>query len=130
MGQPASKQGDKVVGTDTHIVMVPSPGGPQPVPMPFPFSGEIVSGTSPNVVIEGRPAATVGSVAMNSPPHVPTGGTFQRPPSNQATIIAGSLTVTINGKPAARAGDKARTCNDPVDLPAGSIVAQGRVFIG
>ncbi len=100
------------------------------MPMPFPFSGEIVSGTSPNVVIEGRPAATVGSVAMNSPPHVPTGGTFQRPPSNQATIIAGSLTVTINGKPAARAGDKARTCNDPVDLPAGSIVAQGRVFIG
>ena len=28
MGQPGAKMGDPVVGTDTHIVMIPSPGGP------------------------------------------------------------------------------------------------------
>jgi len=26
MGQPAAKQGDQIVGTDTHIIMIPSPG--------------------------------------------------------------------------------------------------------
>lgn len=32
MGQPAAKMGDKVVGMDIHIVMIPSPGGPVPTP--------------------------------------------------------------------------------------------------
>ena len=36
----------------------------------------------------------------------------------------------INGKPAARAGDKALTCNDPADLPAGTVIAVGTVMIG
>ena len=43
-------------------------------------------------------------------------------PTNKATIQQGSPTVMINGKPAARAGDKALTCNDPADLPAGTVV--------
>jgi len=36
MGQPAAKQGDQVVGVDTHIVVVP--GSPAPVPLPHPKS--------------------------------------------------------------------------------------------
>ena len=36
MGQPAAKQGDQIVATDTHIVLVPSPGGPVPTPLPHP----------------------------------------------------------------------------------------------
>jgi len=36
----------------------------------------------------------------------------------------------INGKPAARNGDRAQTCNDPVDLPVGTVVAVGTVLIG
>jgi uncharacterized Zn-binding protein involved in type VI secretion len=36
----------------------------------------------------------------------------------------------INGKPAARNGDTAMTCNDPADLPVGSVVALGTVLIG
>ena len=28
MGLPAAKQGDKVLATDIHIQMIPSPGGP------------------------------------------------------------------------------------------------------
>lgn len=52
------------------------------------------------------------------------------PPSNKATIMKGSATVSINGKAAARAGDTAKTCNDPVDLPSGVVVAVGTVTIG
>jgi uncharacterized Zn-binding protein involved in type VI secretion len=78
----------------------------------------------------GRPAATVGSVAINTPPHLPIGGTFVRPPANQGTVLSGSQTVRINGKPAARAGDTALTCNDPNDMPAGTVLATGTVLIG
>ncbi len=131
MGQPAAKRGDRVVAVDTHIVMVPGTP-PVPTPLPHPFSGVLASGLSPDVKISGLPAATVGSVADNTPPHVPTapGTAFQRPPANSGTVQQGSATVMINGKPAARAGDKALTCNDPVDLPAGTVVASGSVLIG
>ncbi|MFI6226390.1 PAAR domain-containing protein [Micromonospora echinospora] len=130
MGVPAAKLGDKVVGTDTHIIMVPSPGGPVPTPTPMPFAGTITTGCSTDVLIEGKPAAVVGSGAQNAPPHVPTGGPFQVPPTNQGTVLAGSPTVLINGKPAARHGDKVNTCNDPAPLPNGTIVATGQVLVG
>ncbi len=80
----------------------------------------------------GQPAATVGSTADNTPPHIPTppGTAFQKPPANKATIQLGSQTVRINGKPAARNGDTATTCNDPTDLPVGTVVAVGTVLIG
>jgi uncharacterized Zn-binding protein involved in type VI secretion len=83
MGQPGAKQGDQIIATDTHIIMISSPGGP-----------------------------------------------FHKPPSNQATIQLGSGTVFINGKPAARNADTALTCNDPADLPAGTVMAVGTVVIG
>jgi len=133
MGQPAAKQGDQIVAVDTHIVMVPAPPGPPvPTPLPHPFAGMIGGALSADVKIMGKPAAVVGSTADNSPPHLPTppGVSFQKPPTNKATIQIGSPTVKINGKPAARAGDKALTCNDPADLPAGTVVAVGTVMIG
>ena len=131
MGQPAAKQGDQIVATDTHVILNPSPGGPVPTPTPHPFNGIIDGGVSTNVMVMGRPAATVGSTATNTPPHIPLGaGPFAKPPTNRGTIVKGSATVLINGKPAARAGDQAMTCNDPVDLPVGSVVAVGTVLIG
>lgn len=131
MGQPAAKQGDQITATDTHIIMVPSPGGPVPTPMPLPFVGIIQGGLSTDVFIAGVPAATVDSIAVNTPPHIPAGGPFQKPPSNQGKIIMGSLTVQINGKPAARNGDTAMTCNDPADLPIGQVVSTtATVLIG
>jgi uncharacterized Zn-binding protein involved in type VI secretion len=131
VGQPAAKQGDQVVAVDTHIVMVPSPG-PVPTPLPHPFTGIINGGLSGDVKIMGMPAATVDSTADNTPPHIPTppGTSFQKPPSNKATIKMGSATVKINGKAAARNGDPAETCNDPSDLPAGTVIAVGTVMIG
>jgi uncharacterized Zn-binding protein involved in type VI secretion len=130
MGQPAAKEGDQVIATDTHIVMIPSPGGPVPTPLPHPFTGKLDGGLSSDVKIEGKAAAVEGSTATNTPSHVPQGGPFQKAPANKATIKLGSQTVKINGKPAARNGDKADTCNDPADLPAGTVVAAGTVMIG
>lgn len=132
MGQPAAKQGDQITGIDTHIVMVPSAAGPVPTPLPHPFAGIINGGLSSNVNIMGMPAATVDSTADNTPPHIPTppGTSFQAPPSNKATIKIGSPTVKINGKMAARNGDTAETCDDPSNLPVGTVVAVGTVLIG
>lgn len=130
MGQPAAKQGDQIVATDTHIVMLPSPGGTVPTPLPHPFAGIIDGGLSSDVNIMGMPAAVVGSTASNTPPHIPQGGPFQKPPTNKGSIQMGSSKVMINGKPAARNGDTAMTCNDPADMPAGKVVAVGTVMIG
>lgn len=130
MGQPAAKQGDQIMASDIHIVMIPSPGGPVPTPLPHPFNGIINGSLSQDVKIMGMAAATVDSTASNTPPHIPQGGPFQNPPSNKATIKFGSATVKINGKMAARNTDKAMTCNDPSDLPVGTIIAVGTVLIG
>lgn len=130
MGEPAAKEGDHITAVDTHIVLVPTPAGEIPTPLPHPFDGIINENLSSDVKIMGMFAATVGSTAANLPPHIPEGGTFQDPPRNKGEIISGSPTVMINGKPAARNGDTALTCNDPVDLPVGTIIAVGTVMIG
>jgi len=113
MGQGAAKFGDTIVNAaDIHVVLVPSPGGPVPTPQPFPFNGKITMNTSVNVRINGRPAATVGSMAQNIPPHIPTTGTFQVPPTNLGRVVMGSTSVRINGRGAARMGDFCETCHD------------------
>ena len=128
MGQPAAKQGDHVVAVDMHLIQPPGPASP--VPVPHPFDGVLDGGLSADVNIQGSPAASLGSTATNTPPHVPLGGSFVNPPANRGEVIRGSATVLINGQPAARAGDTARTCNDPVDLPVGTVVAASTVLIG
>lgn len=132
MGQPAARMNDQVTGTDIHIVLVPSPTGAVPTPTPHPFSGTLVSQVSTDVYVNGRPAATQGSVAVNNPPHLPIGGpSFAKPPTNQGRVLMGSATVFVNGRPMARQGDQVLTCNDPVDAPT-CVIAQGStdVMIG
>jgi len=129
MANPAAKQGDRIVATDIHIVMIPTPGGPVPTPLPHPFAGTLTGNLCPTVLIEGKPAATIGSIAVNLPPHIPQGGPFQIPPTNQGQVITGSPTVLIGGKPAARMGDTVLTCNDPAPLPNGKIVAVSQVMV-
>jgi len=128
MGQPAAKKGDQVTAIDTHIIQPPGPTSP--VPVPHPFSGIIDNALSSNVNIQGMPAATLNSTCTNTPPHLPIGGTFVKPPTNQGRIVSGSGTVNINNQAAARSGDTALTCNDPVDLPVGTVVAVSTVVIG
>lgn len=128
MGQPAAKRGDHIVATDMHLIQPPGPTAP--VLVPHPFNGLFTTSLSSNVNIMGQSAATVGSIADNTPPHIPIGGTFVIPPRNKGQVIQGSATVFINGKPVARNGDTALTCNDPVDQPVGRVVAVGTVNAG
>jgi uncharacterized Zn-binding protein involved in type VI secretion len=130
MGQPVAKRGDKVVGLDTHVVLLSSPAGPVPTPIPSPFSGPLAEELSRTVFVDNAPAATVGSRARNTPSHIPAGGPFQRPPSNTATVKSGSATVFADGRGVARAGDPAECCNDPADAPTGHAVAAGTVRAG
>ena len=118
MPQPAARQNDPVIGIDTHILLVPGSG---PTPTPLPYSGQLATALSPDVLINGRPAATQGSISQQ-PPHLPPPSTsFSKPPTNQGTVVMGSPMVLVNGKPLARLGDPVATCNDPVDLPVSKI---------
>jgi uncharacterized Zn-binding protein involved in type VI secretion len=128
MGAPVAKKGDQVIGLDTHIVLVPSPGGPVPTPLPHPFTGIIDDQVSETVFIDDQGAAVVGSVAHAIPPHIPMGGPFQTPPANRATIDRGSESIFVDDVAVARAGDPAKCCNDPMEQVTGSVVAVGDVF--
>jgi uncharacterized Zn-binding protein involved in type VI secretion len=133
MGAPVATQTAQVVAVDTHIVLVPTPGGPVATPLPHPFSGQIQGATASTVFVGGKPVAVKDSVAINSPPHLPTppGASFQAPPKNQGKVLVTSMTVFAGGKGVARIGDTVTTCNDPADAPVGTIVAApGTVFAG
>jgi uncharacterized Zn-binding protein involved in type VI secretion len=134
MGAAAARLTDSVAGLDTHIVMVPSPGGPVPTSLPgHPFSGTLTSGAAADVTIDGLAAAIVGTVATNSPAHtpLPPGTSFANPPSNSGEVSRGSASVTIEGAAAARLGDLVRTCNDPTDADTSAITSgSGTVTIG
>lgn len=130
MGEPSAKEGDEIVGIDTHVVMVPSPNGAVPTPTPLPFRGKLSGNLQGRVLIENRPAAVKGSTARNEPAHSAPAGPFQQPPSNEGKVHEGSATVFFVNEPAARSGDPAVTCNDPADAPVGSVVGSGSVLIG
>ena len=130
MGMPAAKQGDRITATDQHTVLIPSPTGTVPQVESLPFTGIIDSTLSATVSVDGRPAAVVGSMATNTPPHVPIGGTFAVEPTNKGVITSGSGTVFFDGLPAARSADRAITCNDPVPAEVGTVVAESTVLIG
>ena len=128
MGSPAAKQGDHIFAVDNHDILPPS--STSSVMTPLPFFGIIDGGLSQNVNIMGLPAATVDSTASNTPPHISAPGTFVTPPQDKATVAQGSSSVNIGGKPAARAGDPADTCNDDGTSQGGTIIASGSVMIG
>ncbi len=85
MGNPAATANSQVLSVDTHIVLVPTPGGPVPTPLPHPFSGMINGNTVSTVKLGGQAAAVVGSTATNSPSHVP--------------IAAGDIVPEASGQP-------------------------------
>lgn len=130
MSRPAAKKGDRVVGLDTHILMVPTPAGPMPTPTPMPFCGELGEELSPNVLVQNKPVAMKGSAAKNAPDHVPAAGSFQKPPANRGTIQTGNDRVLVNNRPIARLGEPAMTCNDPADAPNGTVIADSSVWVG
>ena len=129
MAKRAAKQNDRIVARDRHFVNV---DGSYRL-LPHRFDGRLVKNLSRDVRINGQRAATVGSVAINRPPHTPTspGTSFQTRPSNRGSVRTGSSTVFINGRPAARQGDFTETCADPAPNQNGRVqVEVGNVFIG
>ena len=167
---------DIVIGIDIHFELVPPPVGAGPTPFPHPFIGmlfdpaglaigvaitnigELVTGKkSGPVYINGVPAATVGTEAINLLKHIPyPPGTGWAPvprlpppalkpgqparspasplaPSNDGPLIEGSETVTIMGISASRNGEMVLTCGEPVRIPLARVmtVPKGRpVSIG
>jgi len=129
MGQPAAVAGDQVMGTcPLHLIPNPASGVPQPGP-PFPFAAPITIGTCATVLIGSTPAVVVGAQGLNTPPHVGLhpADPFMAPPAQQAIVTQGSTTVLFGGIPAARMGDPATCCAQPVGTLMGS---QATVLIG
>jgi uncharacterized Zn-binding protein involved in type VI secretion len=73
---------------DSHVCPMVAPGAP-PVPH---VSGRIIGPGVPTVQIEGLPAAVLGDSCLCDGP--------------LDSIVTGSATVMIGGKPAARVGDR------------------------
>jgi uncharacterized Zn-binding protein involved in type VI secretion len=142
---------DPVIGIDIHLIQPPGPVPPIPVPHPFigivydpmglavgmainaAISGVFGGPFSGPVLINGLPAANTGMQVKGMPVHVPIGGVFVNPPSNEGTIITGSKTVHILGSSGARLTSSVITCNDPVNLPTSvvmSIPVGAPVFTG
>lgn len=66
MGQPAAKQGDRIIATDTHIVIVPGTP-PTMVALPHPFSGIIrISRAIQEALLEFEPRIDVLDVRVNN----------------------------------------------------------------
>jgi uncharacterized Zn-binding protein involved in type VI secretion len=145
MAQPAAKQGDQLRSDGSGKVWVQPPGGPPPPPqaVPFAFAGALTGGLSSTVFIGGRAAATVGSTATNATPPgaqpAVTGvGALLSVVDNTGTVSQGSATVLINGKPAARSGDRAKTWDYGTPPAPGvgrevenaQVTASGTVFVG
>ncbi|CAB4129727.1 COG4104 Uncharacterized conserved protein [uncultured Caudovirales phage] len=79
--------------------------------------GSIVGGCISSVLINGLPAAVVGSV---SSPHSPWGS--PHPPHDAATVVSGSSTVIVGGLALARAGDPL-SCGHAIASGSANVIA-------
>lgn len=108
----AARLGDTVQGITSG-----EHSGHDPPHTPMQFTGEISGGCAPDVLINGRPAAFLGS------------STTERDAccgASQGAVAAGSTTVFIHGKPAARLGDALAAHSGSGTVTSGS----GDVLIG
>jgi len=112
MGAPAIVMGDKVTGQcPNHLMPNPATGAPQPAP-PLPFSSPLLIDLVQTVLIDGKPAAVVGSNGMNTPPHVALhpSDPYLAPPQQIGRITQGSTTVLFGGQNAANAQSLCTCC--------------------
>jgi len=114
----AAKHMDPLVGVDVHIIMIPSPAGPIPTPLPHPYVGMVfdpmdyVPILGATVMINGLPRGLAGSSGQALPPHIPMGGPFMKPPSNESEIFMGSATVVVDGDPQSFLALPVLSCQD------------------
>jgi len=115
---PAARQTDQTLHNGPHCHAPVHPPAPVPTPLPHPpMPLPITLGTVPTVLVNGLPAAVVGSATQ---PCVIPGCV----PGGPGTIASGSPKVLIGGRPAARAGDSVAfsTCVGPIPMPTGAIL--------
>ena len=110
-----AKQFDLVQGVDTHLIQPFAPGPPVPVPLPFIGMvydpAEFMPQNASNLV-GGIPRAQAGTTVMATVPHIPIGGMFVKPPTNDGEIYMGSSTVQVEGEPFPILGGQVLTCTD------------------
>ena len=122
-GPPALKHLDLVMGLDTHIILIPTPAGPIPTPIPHPHIGflfdplDYVPMMGATVKVNGLPRAVAGTPGQALPPHIPMGGPFAKPPTNESEMFMGSKTVHADGEPLSYAGLPVLSCQD-IGMPA------------
>lgn len=96
----AAKHTDPIVGLDQHLILPPM--GP-PIMVPTPVAGMVLDPAdyeegACTVLINGLRRARAGNLCKLSPPHVPIGGAFAKPPTNESELYQGSSTVTSDGE--------------------------------
>ena len=98
---PAAKHFDPVLGVDVHIIQPPGPV--PPVPIPHPFIGIIIDAfdylpwIGGSVYVNSVMRAQAGTEAKGMPKHMPIGGVFVLPPSDEGEMFMGSATVEVDG---------------------------------
>lgn len=113
---PAAKMLDPIMGIDVHILQPPGPVPPVPIPHPFigmlfdPMDLAPIVGAS--VKVNMMPRAVAGTSGKGIPPHIPMGGMFVKPPSNECEMFMGSATVLMDGDPASFTALPALSCHD------------------
>ena len=111
-----AKQNDKVIGFDTHIMVIPAGMSTANVPLPHPFIGQIKDKVSSDVKIGDKGVATKGSIAKHDDSmHMQLPGTikFQKNPKKEGEVTGGTVSkVKVNGKEVAVLGSQVTTCND------------------
>ncbi|MBR6582273.1 MAG: phage baseplate assembly protein V [Treponema sp.] len=128
-GKQIAVEGDKVMGMDTHIMVVPAGMSTANVPLPHPFIGKLKDKLSKDVKIKDKKCATKDSVAKHDDSmHMQLPGTikFQKNPKKEGKVTGGtSRKVKINGKEAAVIGSQVSTCNDMGMQNNSTIIAMG-----
>ncbi len=115
----AAKHLDPVVGIDMHMVQPPPPA--PPVMLPVPYAGYLIDpddyGGACTIYVNGLPRARAGTPGIGCPPHIPPGGMFVKPPTNECEMYMGSSTVLFDGEVASAQGHPVLSCHD-VGMPA------------
>ena len=121
MSNPALKHLDPIVGVDLHLVQPPGPV--PPIPLPHPYVGMIFDPVDylpmlgATVWVNALPRAQAGSAGMATPPHIPLGGMFPKPPMSESEMFMGSSTVSADGDAMSYNGLQVLSCQD-VGMPA------------
>lgn len=128
-GKQIAIKDDKVMGMDTHIMVVPAGMSTATVPLPHPFIGKINDKVSDDVKIKDKGVAVKGSKAKHDDSmHMQLPGTikFQNNPKKEGEVTGGTGTkVKVNGKEVAVIGSQVTTCNDMGMRNNSTIIAVG-----